>query len=73
MGGRTMIPEFDPTQQEIDEREESLITGAESPNESTETDGAWPSIESQLEYWKTHDHGGNVLPCRIEANEERYQ
>ena len=32
----------------------------------------WPSIEVQLEYWKTHDHGGNVIPSRIESNEEQY-
>ena len=32
----------------------------------------WPSIEEQLEYWKTHDHGGNVLPSRIDANTEQY-
>jgi len=34
---------------------------------------AYPSIQRQLEYWKTHDHGGNVLSSRIEANKECYQ
>ena len=36
----------DPTQQEIDDREETVIldTGAESPNESTETDAAQRGI-----------------------------
>ena len=31
------MEELDPTQQEIDDREETLITGTESPNQSTET------------------------------------
>ena len=28
----------------------------------------WASPEQQLAYWTTHDHGGNVLPDRIQAN-----
>ena len=32
----------------------------------------WPTIQQQLDYWKLHDHGGNILPSRREANEEQY-
>ena len=32
----------------------------------------WPSIREQQEYWKLHDHGGNVIEDRKSANEEQY-
>ena len=45
---------------------------SQSDADTAEPKPQWPSIESQLEYWKTHDHGGNVLPSRIDANTEQY-
>ena len=31
---------------------------------------AYPSIEEQKAYWKQRDIGGNILPDRIEANND---
>lgn len=33
----------------------------------------FPSIQTQIAYWEKHDTGGNVLPDRIEANEEHWK
>jgi len=33
---------------------------------------AYPSIEEQENFWKLHDHGGNVIEDRREANEAQY-
>jgi hypothetical protein len=33
----------------------------------------WPTKEEVLEYWRIHDAGGNVIPDRVEANEDRYR
>jgi hypothetical protein len=48
---------------------------AVEPNENTETGKpfTWPTIQQQIDYWKTHDEGGNILPDRIAANEEHYR
>ena len=67
------------------EPEEFLDTGDDSPNQSNETGlalpqipavnaagVAYPSIKEQENFWKLHDHGGNILPSRIEANEDIY-
>lgn len=39
--------------------------------EST-TENDWPSESEQRAYWEKHDIGGNVLPDRVLANEDRY-
>ena len=59
----------------LDSEDETPVAVEDNPiNETREDCGCiqWPSIEEQLEYWKTHDHGGNVLPSRIEANDDNY-
>ena len=33
----------------------------------------WATAEEQRAYWEKNDLGGNVLPDRIEANEDRYE
>lgn len=32
----------------------------------------WPTVAEQEAYWREKDHGGNFIPDRVKANEERY-
>lgn len=32
----------------------------------------WPKVEEQRAYWEAKDHGGNILPDRVAANESQY-